>query len=352
MKKLLTVLLVASLVLSSLLFAVACDGDSTEPTTTTPPAEGPDEPVEPYEPALGEEGNPETIASDSLLVTLAAGQTYYVAVRNPGSQQVIIEDANAVITYNGATYTAVDGILLLTLTDVSGDGRKTAVLGVSAADGSASSFTVKVEARPGTMGNPYTLESLDDLNVTLPKDTTIYYQWTATENGNFCASRSDSNTNVVLIINNRTTGDMSSDSTVLGIEQGETVLVAVSTLNRREASVTVSFEMVAADPSAEFTYAVSVGTLAYGISDVTVQIYNANNELITTLVTDANGSAVYTGVWMDAYARITLPEGYTLIQNGEEAEPTDRAEFHLHSGSFGKADAIFTLVAPELDEEE
>ena len=352
MKKILTLLLAALLILSSLLFAVACDGDSTESTTTTPPAEGPEDPVEPPEPELGEEGNPETIASDSLLVTLAEGQTYYVAVRNPGSQQVIIEDANAVITYNGATYTAVDGILLLTLADASGDGRKTAVLGVSAADGSAATFTVKVEARPGTMGNPYTLESLDDLNVTLPKDTTIYYQWTATENGNFYASRNDANTNVVLIINNRTTGDMSSDSTVLGIEQGETILVAVSTLNRREANVTVSFEMVAADPTAEFTYAVSVGTLSYGLSDVSVEIYNVNDELITTLVTDANGSAVYTGVWMDAYAKITPPDGYTFIQSGEDVEPTDRAEFHLHSGLFGTADAIFTLVAPELDEEE
>ena len=433
MKRFLTLLLSGLLVLSSLLFAVACDGSTTEPGTTTPPATTPTDPTytvkiideagnpvsgvevqfctdsgcspistasdadgmivatqkadaykvqltsvpagyvkdEIYrtfnennyveivlaEAPLGSEENPEIIVSDSLLVTLTAGQTYYVAVRNPGAQQILIEDPNAVITYSENAYTAVDGVLVLPLNNVSGDGRTTAVLGVSASDGKAATFTVKIESLPGTMGNPYPLNSLDELSVSLPKDTTVYYQWTATENGNFCASRTDDNTNIVLIVNSRTTGDMSKeesapDKTLLGVEKGETVLIGISALNRNESTFTVSFEMTPADPNAEFTYVVSVGTLLAGIPDVTVEIYNANDELITTVVTDTEGKAIYTNVWMDAYAKIILPDGYTLYQGGGDVEPSDRTEFYLRSGSFGTANAIFTLVPTDLGEEE
>lgn len=48
--KWLSVLLLATLLLSSVLVFTACDGDSTEPTTTTPAADGPSDPADPSDP--------------------------------------------------------------------------------------------------------------------------------------------------------------------------------------------------------------------------------------------------------------------------------------------------------------
>ena len=48
--KVLSVLLLATMLLSSVMLFTACDGDTTEPTTTTPPADGPDTPGNPDTP--------------------------------------------------------------------------------------------------------------------------------------------------------------------------------------------------------------------------------------------------------------------------------------------------------------
>ena len=48
--KALSILLLATLLLSSVMLFTACDGDSTEPTTTTPAADGPSDPATPDDP--------------------------------------------------------------------------------------------------------------------------------------------------------------------------------------------------------------------------------------------------------------------------------------------------------------
>ena len=322
-----------------------------EETPTTPP------PVEP-DMTPGSIDNPTYMGEDSLSVTVEAGKTYHIAVKNPSGQTIIIESSNACITYDNTVYEATNGVLTLVLNADSSDGRKAAILGISAKDGSAATFVVRIEAPLGSMSNPIVLDNLDALHVPVAKDSSIYYQWTATENGNFSVNCENNKSNIVLNVDNRTTGESNGALTSsIGLEKGETVIIAVGTIGTATIAegIDLTFSFAVADPAADFVYNVSVKSLIEGgIEGVTVEIYtHADNTLVTTLVTDENGLATYTATWADCYAKVILPDGYTLIADNDE-DPTndDLADFHLKSGLFGSANAVFTLVSPESEDEE
>lgn len=321
-----------------------------EETPTTPP------PVEP-DMTPGSIDNPTYMGEEPLSVTVEAGKAYHIAVKNPSGQKIIIESPNACITYDNTVYEATNGVLTLVLNADSSDGRKVAILGVSTKDGSAATFVVRIEAPLGSMGNPIELKNLNALNVPVAKDSSVYYRWTATENGNFYVNCSNDKSNIVLNVDNRTTGESNgAETSVIGLEIGETVIIAVGTIGSATVAegLDLTFSFEPADPAADFVYNVSVKSLIEGgLEGVTVEIYTADGTLVTTLVTDENGAASYTGLWADCYAKVILPEGYTPIADNDE-DPTndDLTDFHLKSGLFGSANAIFTLVSPENEDEE
>ena len=160
MKRFFTLLLATSLLLSVFCMA-ACNteeetkkdnGTTTkEETPTTPPPAEPDM-------TPGSIDNPTYMGEEPLSVTVEAGKTYHIAIKNPSGQTVIIESANACITYNNTVYEATNGVLSLVLSTDSSDGRKAAILGISAKDGSAATFEVRIVAPLGSMGNPIPLD--------------------------------------------------------------------------------------------------------------------------------------------------------------------------------------------------
>ncbi|MBQ9785148.1 MAG: hypothetical protein IJW29_06575 [Clostridia bacterium] len=330
------------------------DGKSTTTTkdegTTTPPPAEPDM-------TPGSIDNPTYMGEGPLSVTVEAGKTYHIAVKNPGGQTITIASPNACITYNNTTYEAIDGVLTLVLNAESGDGRVAAILGISAKDGAAATFEVQIEAPLGSMGNPIVLSNLDDLHVAVQKDSSVYYQWTATENGDFYVNCNNVKSNIVLNVDNRTTGESNGAVTSsIGLEKGETVVIAIGTIGTATIpeGVDLTFSFEEADPAADFVYNVSVKSLIEGgLEGVTVEIYTEDGTLVTTLVTDENGSATYTGLWADCYAKVILPDGYTPIADNDEDPSNDTlADFHLKSGLFGGSNAVFTLVSPENEDEE
>ncbi|MBQ9804942.1 MAG: hypothetical protein IJW49_00310 [Clostridia bacterium] len=389
MKKILSLFLVLALLVSTLCL-IACDkkaeGDddnkkdtTTQPTDTstadddassTPDTDTsaipsdtgntPDddtsasdaEPDEEPDMTPGSADNPVFLGEDPYTVTLEAGKSFHVAVKNPGNQRIVIADANAKVIYSGNEYEADDTGIVLPLVTESGDGRKSAVLEITSKDGSAASFTVLVEAMPGTMGNPLPLTDLSDLNAVPAKDQTLYYSWTATANGNFSVQAKTAVSNFVMMVDNRTTGEnKGATSATLGVLAGETVLIAVGTVsgNPVDGGLDYAFTMVEADPTADFNFTVAVSSLSDGaVAGVTVEFYNrADDTLVTTLATDVDGKATYTGIWRDLYAKITVPDGYELLSDNDDTTDDLLGEFHLTSGLFGNATAVFTLITAE-----
>lgn len=363
MKKLLALLL-ASLLLLAL---VAC-GEPIETETTTAgnepetpededPTPNPDdnkdpdlnEDTTPTPVILGTEENPAYILENSLTVTLEAGQVYYVGLKNPSGQRVYIENANAVISCNGTDYTAVDGMVEMVLgATENADSRQGLVFTVKAANGAAAEFVLHIEAPLGSMGNPYALEAFDAMHVTLAKDEVLYYKWTATNNGTFRVLSSETKSNIVLTCESRTTGDSNgSESIEITALKGTEILIALGTNGAViEEGFDVSFAFEEADPNTLFTYTVKIFDSTFeGLSGVTVELRSlSDNTLITTLTTDENGSATYSSVWCDCYAKIIVPDGYTLVSdNDEDSTNDDIATFKLGSGEFGTVIATFSL---------
>ncbi len=360
MKRIFTLLLAAFLLLSIFCLAACNTEEGTKKNDGTTSKEDPTTPPPPVEPDMtpGSADNPTYIADEPLSVTVETGKVYHVAVKNPGGQKVIIESPNAQITYNNTLYEAVDGVLTLELSTDSSDGRKAAILAIGAKDGAEATFEVRIEARLGSMGNPIVLADLSDLHVPVQKDSSIYYQWTATENGNFYVNCAHVKSNIVLNADNRTTGESSGAERIgIGIEKGETVIIAVGTIGTATVAegLDLIFTFEEVDPTADFLYTVSVKTLTEGgVQGVTVEIYShTDDSLVTTLVTDENGLASYTALWADCYAKVILPEDYTVIADNDEDPTNDTlADFHLKSGLFSGANAVFTLVSTMSDDEE
>ncbi len=357
-------LLLASLLLLSLVSCAAPQGTETTTADNTPEEPEEEEPTTPpptdnngdgsgdtpQTPViLGTEENPAYMLEDTLSVTLTAGQVYYIGVKNPIGQRIYIENSNAVISCNGVDYTAENGTVeMIVAAGENADSRQGLIFTLKAADGAAAEFLVHIEAPLGSMGNPYALTSLDDLHVALAKDEVLYYKWTATDSGTFQALCSEESSNIILTADSRTTGDSNGmEVQEITVLKGDEILIAIGTNGAViSEGFDLSFAFVTADPSTVFTYTVKAfDSTLNGIANVTIEIRSAvDNTLITNLETDESGSAVYSAVWSDCYAKIIVPDGYQLVNdNDEDATNNDISDFKLGSGEFGNVIAIFSL---------
>ncbi|MBQ9117116.1 MAG: hypothetical protein IJY04_08835, partial [Clostridia bacterium] len=88
---------------------------------------------------------PEYITGDKTTVTVPAGETLDLALSIYVGMSIVINDANAVVTYNGATYVAKDGKVKVDIAEnIPGHAVK---FSLSTADGQADTFVIELVDR-------------------------------------------------------------------------------------------------------------------------------------------------------------------------------------------------------------
>ncbi len=111
-------------------------------------------------------------------ITLAPGQEIHYSIRVATIRYINVYNSAAVISYNGESYEAVDGVAALVIQPEDSDVRNT-VFSVKNSSDSEIVTTLEITAPLGSMENPIELTD-GGATVTVNCDTTVYYSFTAT----------------------------------------------------------------------------------------------------------------------------------------------------------------------------
>lgn len=201
----------------------------------------------------GTEQRPFFIGVDEYDIDLSAGETVYYHIRAIG-KTLIVENANVEIVYKGQTYAPESGKIeiLFTVDQVSGAPQtQTQTFGVVNKSSESQSLTLKWLSPLGSMENPIVMNTGDGQTAVITGTDIVYYKWTATQNGTFTVSSTNTKNNISLL-NLRsmlqTEPTEGAQSVSITVVQGDEVRIAVSVHGKVSSSAvnniafTVSFE--------------------------------------------------------------------------------------------------------------
>lgn len=159
---------------------------STQPTETTPPETEPTEgtknnPISCYP----DTGSEDAASTTMTLPQIAGGKSLYLNLYWVGGREIIIEDADAYVIYNGTKYTAKNGKVQFMTEVVSADKPQLVEIGNSGS--SAKVFVLNCNSPSGTYENPEKIDSLDGtsykLHIAKNAEDGYYYSFTADKTG-------------------------------------------------------------------------------------------------------------------------------------------------------------------------
>lgn len=159
---------------------------STQPTETTPPE---------TEPTEGTKNNPiscypdtgsEDVASTTItLPQISGGSSLYFNVYRVGGREIIIEDSDAYVIYNGTKYTAKNGKVQFTTDEISADKAQLMEIGNTSSSGKV--FTLKCLSPTGTYENPVKIDAMNgasqSVHIAKNDEQGYYFSFTADKNG-------------------------------------------------------------------------------------------------------------------------------------------------------------------------
>ena len=178
----------------------------------------------------GSEEKPFYLGDESIGKTFAAGATYNYFSRGVSSRYLVIENANAKVTYNGTEYLPENGVIRVSIAGTT-DTNSTTPFTVTNTANTENMITVAFESLPGTQANPFEAKLDIPQTVTLPdEDGVVYYTWTATGNGIFMLHCESEGSNIMMynttsyVVTGYTDGG---HSLYLSVSEGDVVSITV-----------------------------------------------------------------------------------------------------------------------------
>ncbi len=169
------------------------------------------------------------LGDEAFVEPFEAEETLYFFVK--GSVYVEITTPGASLTYNSITYTAENGKISVLL-DAPESANDITIFSVTNTTAEVNEITLVPVAIPGTSGNPFDFTPGTDVEVTVERDGTVYYEWTASANGTLTLTSTTPKNAIFMtnLKNSQTTNSTSSevDTIEITLEEGDTVRVAVS----------------------------------------------------------------------------------------------------------------------------
>ncbi len=182
----------------------------------------------------GTEADPHFLGDENFVESFVAGETLYFFVK--GAIYVEISTPGASLTYKGETYTTESGKISVLLDAPASENDRTVFYVTNTQDGE-NVITLVPVAIPGSTGNPFGFEIGESVSAVVDRDGTVYYEWTATEDGTLTLSCATAKNNIFMtnLTNSKTTGftdgnasDLEPDVIDISLSKGDTVRVAVS----------------------------------------------------------------------------------------------------------------------------
>ena len=131
----------------------------------------------------GTADRPFPVVEEITTVTIPAGTSYTYVMFNAMDRTLNIENTTLTVTYKDVEYTPDEnGNISISLTNESP--RDPGYFTLTNKTDAEVEATVNIESTPGSMNNPFVVETLgEDITVAVPKETTVYYKWIATKTG-------------------------------------------------------------------------------------------------------------------------------------------------------------------------
>ena len=304
----------------------------------------------------GSEENPEELGGvTSFDVTVGPGEVYYTELYKVTDMYLTIYSKHAYVIYNNKTYEPSNGVISVLLKCP--DMNTPVNVGIGNKSDKEQTFKVYLVPKPGTFNNPYPL-SLGEFtaNVAAGNETGIYYLYTATEDGLLtmeCLSATPGvkysyylyNLNTYAMRNLEEDGETSADGkrfVSVTVKKGQQVQFSIGTLPDETNSYPAgTFKMLASFDNGvvvedvrpyneRIDYTVSlkdqngnavVGASVHVVGTVTAQEATETQEAVTEkvdqyILTDETGKAVLSHYPGTLEAKLRIPDGYTLEENG------------------------------------
>lgn len=304
----------------------------------------------------GSEENPEELGGvTSFDVTVGPGKVYYTELYKVTDMYLTIYSKYAYVIYNDKTYEPTNGVIsvLLKCPDV----NTPVNVGIGNKSDKEQTFKVYLVPKAGTFNNPYPLSMGEfTANVAAGNEIGVYYLYTATEDGLLmmeCLSATPGvkytyylyNLNTYAMRNIEEDGEISADGKQIvsvTVKKGQQIQFSIGTLpDETNAYPAGTFKMLASfdngvvvedvrpfNEKIDYTVTLKdqngnavVGASVHITGTVTAQEATETQEAVTEIVdqyilTDETGKAVLNHYPGALEAKLRIPDGYTLEENG------------------------------------
>ncbi len=190
----------------------------------------------------GSAEKPFTVPVESTAFNITAGTDIHFTMRSANVTLKIVGNGITLTLATGESFNASEegeiSLVLSEITDVT-DSFSVVTFKISAA--TDTSFTASCEYPIGSYDNPHTAELDTEYSVSVAKDGTVYYKWTATADGYLQLTSADSINNISLY--NLTTYAITAQTNggkgvTLYVNEGDEVSVAVATVGVEDVNST------------------------------------------------------------------------------------------------------------------
>lgn len=147
----------------------------------------------------GSEEKPYYVGDESVSLTFPAGATYFCFTRGTSSRYLVVENANAKVSYEGTDYLPENGVIRILVAGAA-DTNSTMPFTVTNTSDAENTIAVRFESLPGTQDNPYEAVLDQVLMADVPKEGTVYYSFTAQSSG-YLVLTSETEANNIMMYN-------------------------------------------------------------------------------------------------------------------------------------------------------
>lgn len=159
---------------------------STQPTETVPPETEPTEGTKENPISCYPDNNQENPAFTTItLPQISGGSSLYFNVYRIGGREIVIEDSDAYVIYNGTKYTAKNGKVQFTTEEISAE--KAQLMEIGNTGSSTKVFKLNCQSPVGTYENPVKVDAMNgdshSAHIAKNDEQGYYFFFTADKNG-------------------------------------------------------------------------------------------------------------------------------------------------------------------------
>lgn len=279
---------------------------------------------------------PFIIVDESTAVSIPAGTSYVYVTYGAQERSFVMSGATLTVTYMDVEYTpdAEGGIRIPLISD---GPRDPAYLTLTNSTDATVEAIFTIEADPGSLNNPHVVENLGEaVTATVPKETTVYYQWTATKTGVLMVVSETEKNHITMTNMNTSVNSYYTDGSYceyLAVTEGDVVQIAVACKDTSVDSTDIVFTLNAYAGTAEEPVPLGKDTVTLGLKAGGSCVYSYAGTA-TTLTVNSKGITLSCGDTIfepDGDGVITLSlagNGETVILTFENVTDS-RTEFTL-----------------------